>query len=125
MVVRRLMRNSTGRPALAADRSGNLYVAEGGGHIRMISADGTITTIAGNGVCHGGCSQMEQATAARPSARNSSILGRLRSMPVVACISASGIRPRVRRVSTGGVISTVVGNGTSGFSGDGGPATQR
>ena len=30
---------------------------------------------------------------------------------------------RVRKVSTSGVITTVAGNGTRGFSGDGGPAT--
>src|SRR5207253_10239200 len=30
---------------------------------------------------------------------------------------------RVRKISTGGVITTVAGNGAPGFSGDGGPAT--
>ncbi len=112
-----------GPTALAADRAGNLYVAEGGGHIRKIAADGTITTIAGNGVCHGGCYTNGAGDGGPATAAEL-------FYPWQIAADASGNvyigewnTPRVRKISNSGIISTVVGNGMSGFSGDGGPAT--
>ncbi len=112
-----------GPTALAADRAGNLYVAEGGGHIRKMAADGTITTIAGNGVCHGGC-YTNGAGDGGPA-----VSAQLFYPWQIAADASGNVyigewnTPRVRKISTGGMISTVVGNGMSGFSGDGGPAT--
>jgi len=112
-----------GPTALANDRAGNLYIAEGGGHIRKIALDGTITTIAGNGVCHGGC--YTNGAGDGGPATSAELF-----YPWQIAVDASGNvyigewnTPRVRKISTGGIISTVVGNGMSGFSGDGGPAT--
>ena len=42
--------------------------------------------------------------------------------PMAACISVIEDNRRIRRVSPDGIITTVAGNGTAGFSGDGGPA---
>jgi sugar lactone lactonase YvrE len=42
-------RNLTGATSAAADASGNVYVAEYGGWIVEVAADGTVTPVAGNG----------------------------------------------------------------------------
>ncbi len=77
----------------------------------------TINTVAGNGVS-GYSGDAGQATAAQISA------------PYGIYADASGniyipdnLNQRVRIVNSGGVINTFAGNGTSGFSGDGGQAT--
>jgi hypothetical protein len=45
------------------------------------------------------------------------------ALPDGGFLIADAAAARVRRVSAGGIITTVAGNGTPGFSGDGGPAT--
>ena len=45
------------------------------------------------------------------------------AMPDGSVLIADGNNNRVRKVSTAGVITTVAGNGTPGYTGDGGPAT--
>jgi trimeric autotransporter adhesin len=102
---------------LAVDASGNLYIADtGNNRVRMVS-NGAITTVAGNGT-PGFSGDGGPAVGAQLS-------GGLLDVAVDASgnlyIGDSG-NNRVRRVSNG-VITTVAGNGTSGFSGDGGPAT--
>ncbi len=76
-----------------------------------------ITTIAGTG-SSGFSGDGGPATAAQISG------------PTVVAFDASGNlyfpdygNSRIRKISTAGVITTVVGNGTPGYSGDGGPAT--
>ncbi len=105
---------------LAIDPSGHLYIADAGDHrIRKVAPEsGVISTVAGNGSVEvfgdGG-----PATAAGlfgPRAVASDASGNL----VIADSSAN----RIRRVAAGtGIISTIVGTGSPGFSGDGGPAT--
>jgi uncharacterized protein (TIGR03437 family) len=99
---------------LAVDVFGNLFVADtGNDRIRKISTSGIITTVAGGGnsVGDGG-----PATAA------------LLNYPQGVAVDASGNlfiadATRIRKVSSSGIITTSAGNGVSGFSGDGGPAT--
>ncbi|MFL6448655.1 MAG: Ig-like domain repeat protein [Bryobacteraceae bacterium] len=107
---------------LAVDGSGNFYIADGGdfldpGRIRKVSADtGVITTVAGNG-SYGFSGDGGPATSARLEG------------PSAVAVDGSGNLyiadgNRIRKVSAStGVITTVAGNGSSGYSGDGGPAT--
>jgi uncharacterized repeat protein (TIGR01451 family) len=104
--------------ALALDQSGNLYSADAGSHtVSKIAPNGTITTVAGTGLS-GFSGDAGPAT-----------LAQLNSPRGVAVDSAGVLyisdtfNFRVRRVASSGTISTVAGNGSYGYSGDGGPAT--
>jgi hypothetical protein len=123
-----------GPTALAADRSGNLYIAEGGGHIRKITADRKITTIAGNGICHGGCfadgsGDGGPATSANMGAAWGLAFDSAGTLYISDDIPGDDFSPdavRVRKVTPDGIITTVAGTGAPGLSpdsGDGGPAT--
>jgi uncharacterized protein (TIGR03437 family) len=101
---------------VAVDSAGNLYIADSGNNcIREIS-NGVIATVAGNGT-QGISGDRGPATSAQlnqPTAVAADFAGNL-------YISDTG-NIRIRKVSSG-VITTVAGNGTPGFSGDNGPAT--
>jgi uncharacterized protein (TIGR03437 family) len=101
---------------LAVDSAGNLYIADSGNSsIRKVS-NGMITTVAGNGT-PGFSGDNGPATSAQlylPYGVAVDSAGNL-------YIGDSG-NNRVRKVSNG-VIATVAGNGTPGFSGDNGPPT--
>jgi hypothetical protein len=108
-----------GPNGVAVDANGNLFIADSGNHrIRKVAADtGVITTIAGNGTA--GYSG-DDALAASASLDASHVAvdssGNL-------YVSDDGNNV-IRRVAADiGVITTVVGNGSFGFSGDSGPAT--
>jgi hypothetical protein len=100
------------------DSSGNLFIAEFGSNaVRKVNASGIITTVAGGNTTGGYSGDGGGATAA-------SLNG-----PTGVAVSATGDlyvgdggNERIRRV-TGGIITTVAGNGQAGYSGDGGPAT--
>ncbi|MGA7683470.1 MAG: SMP-30/gluconolactonase/LRE family protein [Terriglobales bacterium] len=103
---------------LAFDTAGNVYFSDSGNQrVRKIDTHGKISTIAGNGTAgFGGDGGL--ATAAELSE------------PWGLAFDAAGnlyigdvINERVRIVNTSGVINTFAGNGTTGFGGDGGPAT--
>jgi len=101
---------------VAVDSAGNLYIADyGDNRIRRVS-DSVITTVAGNGT-QGFSGDNGPATSAR-----------LNDPDGVAVDSAGTLyiadtdNFRVRKTSNG-VITTIAGNGTQGFSGDNGPAT--
>jgi trimeric autotransporter adhesin len=107
-----------GPTAVAADASGNVYIADYTfGVVRRVSSDGIITTIAGTGV-PGYSGDNGLATSAQ--------LGG----PVALVVAGDGTiyiadypNNRVRAMSPGGTIRTVAGTGVAGYSGDGGLAT--
>jgi uncharacterized protein (TIGR03437 family) len=102
---------------LVVDSAGNLYIADAANdRVRKVSPTGIITTIAGNG--HPGFSGDNGPAAAAQL-----------NQPYGVALDTSGNlyiadfgNQRVRRVSTGGIITTVAGNGQTGSNGDGGPA---
>ena len=106
----------SGPGGITVDSAGNLYIADtGNSRIRKVS-NGVITTVAGSGT-YGLSGDNGPATSAE-----------LEDPYGVALDSAGNFyvadtnNSRIRRVSNG-VITTVAGNGTGGFSGDNGPAT--
>jgi hypothetical protein len=107
-----------GPSAIAFDVAGNMYIAdELNNRIRMVNTAGMITTVAGNGTL-GYSGDEGKATDAElhyPSDIAFDATGNL--------YIADSQNNRIRMVNTSGIISTVVGNGTSGFSGDGGFST--
>ena len=102
---------------IGLDSSGNLYLADRwNNRIRKI-AGGNITTIAGNGqMSFGG--DFGAATSAQLSAPDGVAVDNAGNIYI-----SDFLNNRVRMVTPSGVISTYAGNGNSGFSGDGGPAT--
>jgi sugar lactone lactonase YvrE len=103
---------------VAVDSAGNLYIADAFHHrVRKVTTAGIISTVAGNGL--GGFSgDGGPGTSAQlniPSAVAVDAVGNL--------FIADTANSRIRKVTPSGVISTVAGNGTRGFGGDGGPAT--
>jgi sugar lactone lactonase YvrE len=106
---------------LAADTAGDLLIADfGNNRIRKVDATtGIISTVAGTGVMgySGDGGPATQAELAGPVSVAVDANGNLFIGDYRDC--------RVREVSAStGIISTVAGNGTCGYGGDGGPATQ-
>jgi sugar lactone lactonase YvrE len=103
---------------VAVDISGNVYIADtSNNRVRKVSPAGIITTVAGNGG-YGYSGDGGSATSA-------SFYG-----PIDLAVDPAGNlyiadtnNYAIRKVSPAGIITTVAGNGTSGYSGDGGPAT--
>jgi len=105
---------------LAADIFGNLYIADlGNARVRRVSADGNITTVAGGGTLEiSPATEGTPATQMRLSAPRNVLAGDDGSL----YISDFGGH-RVVLLSTAGLLTTVAGTGTRGYSGDGGLAT--
>ncbi len=104
---------------VALDAAGNLYISDSGNNrIRMLSPNGIITTVAGNG-------------SRSYSGDGGSALSASLDYPEDAVVDAPGNiyiadsgNNLIRKVDTNGNITTIAGNGSPGYSGDGGPATQ-
>ena len=102
------------------DSAGDLFIADSDNNrIREVNhATGVITTVAGNGTA-GYSGDDGQATAAELDAPRAS-----RWTPPGTSSSPTSGNNRIREVNLAtGVITTVAGNGTAGYSGDGGQAT--
>jgi Big-like domain-containing protein len=101
---------------LAADRRGNLFIADRTYNvIRKVNAAGIISTYAGTGIM-GYSGDGGPAT----TAELSNIQG-LATDAAGNLFIADG--SRIRKVSPAGIITTIAGGGTPGFTGDGGMAT--
>lgn len=104
---------------IAVDSSGNVYIADtDNGRVRKIDTSGNINTIAGNGA-YGYTGDGAAATAAAlwfPSGLAFDSSGNL-------YISDYG-NSTVRKIDSKGIITTVAGTGSYGFSGDGGSASK-
>ncbi|MBN8884747.1 MAG: Ig-like domain repeat protein [Rudaea sp.] len=103
---------------VAADAAGNLYISDANNHrIRKVATDGTISTVAGNGV-KGFGGDGGPAVAAKMDSPNGIALDNAGNLYI-----ADQFNQRIRKVATNGTISTIAGNGNFDYSGDGGPAT--
>jgi sugar lactone lactonase YvrE len=104
---------------MAADAAGNVYVADTeNNRIRKVDTSCVITTIGGTGAA-GYSGDGGPATAAKFNLPHG-----IASDPAGNVYVADAQNQRVRRIDAAtGVVTTVAGNGSSGFSGDGGPAT--
>ena len=101
------------------DASGNMYIADNANaRIRKVTPSGIISTIAGNGT-QGFTGDGAQATAAELHGP----LGGVVSDASGNLYIADFLNNRIRMINTSGIINSVAGNGTAGFTGDGGPAT--
>ncbi|HTE25451.1 NHL domain-containing protein [Flavitalea sp.] len=103
--------------SLTMDQSGNLYISDYGCNIiRKVNTSGIVTTIAGNKT-YGFSGDGGPATSAQLAYPGSTAIDNAGNVYV------SDIQNhRIRKISTTGIITTIAGNGGSGYSGDGGQA---
>jgi uncharacterized protein (TIGR03437 family) len=102
---------------LAVDGSGNVYIADTGNcRIRKVAVNGNITTVAGTAV-------------PGYSGDNGPAINASLSFPRGVTVDAGGNmyiadsgNNVVRKVDNNGIITTIAGNSTAGYAGDGGPA---
>ena len=102
---------------LAVDTAGNLFIADyDGARIRKVTPNGVITTVAGNGAsAFGGDGGPATQAEIGPTDVAVDAAGNL--------FIADNDNHRVRKVTPNGVITTLTGNGTAAFTGDGGLAS--
>ena len=103
---------------VALDAEGSLYIADGANsRIRRVSPGGTITTVAGTGRAEfsGNGGPAHKASLSMPYS--------IALDPTANLLIVDTGNYRVRKIDAStGIITTVAGNGSYGFSGDGGPA---
>ena len=112
----------TGPADAALDSVGNIYIADvGNNRIRKVGTNGIISTVAGSGPNNGSPGTFGGDGGA---ATNANLY-----YPHGVAVDATGnlfiadtYNHRIRKVGTNGIISSVAGTNSSGYSGDGGPA---
>jgi len=102
---------------LAIDRHHNIYVTTSS-FVRKIDTAGIITDFAGNG-SFGYSGDGGQATAGQIGGAIGVAVDRENNV----YIAENGDGNYIRKVDSTGIITTIAGNGITGYSGDGGPAT--
>ena len=103
---------------IAVDTNGNIFIADTYNQvIRKVNAAGIITTIAGNGTggYSGDGNPASSAGLFLPSGLALDKYGNL--------FIADYANNRIRKINTSGIITTVAGTGTAGYTGNSGPAT--
>jgi sugar lactone lactonase YvrE len=102
---------------IAVDTAGNVYFCDQSSRVRKISTTGIITTIAGTGVAgySGDAGMATSAQLNNPSDIEVDVLGNI--------FIADKLNHRIRKINSSGIISTIAGTGTAGYSGDNGQAT--
>jgi sugar lactone lactonase YvrE len=106
-----------GPSATAIDAAGNIYIADAySSRVRKIDITGTISTIVGNGICNfsGDGGPATSAMVCQPYGVAVDNAGNV--------YIADTYNYRIRKINSSGIISTIAGNGTATFSGDGGPS---
>jgi uncharacterized protein (TIGR03437 family) len=102
---------------VATDSAGNFYIADDGNNrIRKVDGNAILSTVAGS-------------NKSGFSGDNGPAINAFLNGPLGMAFDSAGnlyfadlSNERIRKVSVSGIITTVAGNGTHGFSGDGGPA---
>jgi uncharacterized protein (TIGR03437 family) len=113
-----LSANISNPNSAALDAAGNFYFVElENEDVRMVTPGGIISTVAGNGTFGSG-GDGGQAIAAQLNDPQGAVVDSTGNMYIT-----DEDNQRVRVVSPSGIITTIAGDGTKNFSGDGGPAT--
>ena len=115
--------------AVATDKAGNLYLIIGS-TVKMLSPDGTLTTIAGygnsseDGIPAASAQLVDPIGLAVDGSGNLFISETMPLLPGVFPPPANaGVGHRIRMITPSGMITTIAGTGVFGFNGDGGLAT--
>ena len=103
---------------VAVDTNGNVFIADAGNNrIRKVNASGIISTVAGTGA-YGYSGDNGPASAAKFANCEGVYIA-----PSGTIYVADAGNSRIRIINSAGIIVTVAGSASAGYSGDGGPAT--
>lgn len=104
--------------SVTVDNTGTIYISDTGNHVIRKISNGTITTLAGSG-SQGYSGDGALATLAKLDAPQSIAADGSGNVYFV-----DGNNNVIRKVDNNAIITTYVGTGASGYTGDGGPATK-